>query len=252
MKKKRPKVYKIFCVSVSTETLRHSRGLVLNMSLKFYKSCKEETCVSDVSRLFQSLGNREKVSASLAYSGVSGVSSRCMIQIHNYLDSSDIWQKTTPWETEVEYTIPHPSGDVTAFDTSSGADAKLSRKSVVLSLTGSSGTDKNWRVFVTRVSSEPSDKMDFNATRFSWVKVMNIKRFYYETSKSSWVFKLVVCWEGATKEEARAGAKKYFVYVETNDVSKTFSSPSYSTASFLDKVLDIISLDGGSRHTLVF
>ena len=225
------------------------------MSREFYKNCKEETCVSDVSRLFKSLGNREKVSASLAYFGGEhqypcGVSSSCMMKIHNYLDNSKIWQKTTPWTTEVEYTIPHPSGDVTAFDTNSGADAKLSRKSVVLNLTGGCATDENWRIFITRVSSEPSDKMDFNATRFSWVKVMNIKRFYYETNKSSWVFKLVVSWEGVTKEEAKAGVKRYFVYVETNDVSKTFSSPSYSTASFLDKILDIISLDG-SRHTLI-
>lgn len=225
------------------------------MSRQFYKNCKEETCISDVSRLFESLGNKEKVSASLAYYGEahqypSGVSSSCMMKIHNYLDNSKIWEKTTPWTTEVEYTIPHPSGDVTAFDTNSGADAKLSRKSVVLDLTVGCATDENWRIFITRVSSEPSDKMDFNTTRFSWVKVMNIKRFYYETNKSSWVFKLVVSWEGVTKEEANAGVKKYFVYVETNDVSKTFSSPPYSTASFLDKILDIISLDG-SRQTLI-
>lgn len=226
------------------------------MSRKFYKNCKEETCVSDVSQLFQSLGNREKVSASLAYFGGGedqypcGISSSCMMGIHNYLDGSNIWEKKTPWATEVEYTIPHPNGDVTAFDTNSGADAKLSRKSVVLSLTGSCATDENWRIFITRVSSEPSDKMNFNATRFSWVKVMNIKRFYYETKSSSWVFKLVVSWEGVTKEEAKAGVKKYFVYVETNDVSKTFPSPSYSSASFLDKILDIISLNG-SRHILI-
>lgn len=225
----------------------------------FYKNCSEENCVSYVSHLFQSLGNREEVSASLAYfeggseataaSYPDGVSSKCMMEIHNHLDSSNIWKKTVPWVTEVEYTIPHPNGDVTAFDTKSGGDAQLSRKSVALNLTGSCLGNENWRIYFSRISAEPSDKMDFNTTRYSWVKVMNIKRFFYETNRSSWIFKLVVCWEGVTVEDAKKGDKKYFVYVETNDNMKMSSNPPHSAASFLDKILDIISL-GGRRQIL--
>lgn len=218
----------------------------------FYKNCFEESCVSHVSQMFTSLGNKDKVCASLAYSSCGdsgGISDGSMMGIHNHLDSSKIWKKTVPWVTEVEYTIPHPSGDTTAFDTNSGADAKLSRKSVVSKLTGRCEFDTGWRISITRTSDEPSDKMDFKTTRWTWVKVMNVKRFHYETSRSSWVFKLVVSWEGVTKEDAKAGAKKYVVYVESVDNVKTSSNPSYSAASFLDKILDIISLDG-RRQTL--
>ena len=220
----------------------------------FYRNGAEENCVAHVSELFVSLGNRETVRASLTYTGDSesaGVSSACIMDIHNHLDSSKIWKKTDAWSTEVEYTIPHPAGDVTAFDTSSGGDATLSRNSVGLCIEGV-GSDK-WKVSLTRSSAESADSMDLNTQRFSRVKIMNIKRFYYETSRSSWVFKLVVAWEGVSKERAESNGKRYYVYVETNpnDHAKTSSNPRYSAASFLDKILDIISLDG-RRKVLTF
>lgn len=225
----------------------------------FYRNGGEENCVAHVSQLFSSLGNRETVSASLTYaedsvdSADSGVSSACIMAIHNHLGSSKVWKKTDPWAAEVEYTIPHPAGDVTAFDTSSGGDATLSRNSVVLCLSGSCANNDKWKVSLTRKTSVSADKMDLNTQRYSRVKVMNIKRFYYETNRSSWVFKLVVAWEGVTKEGAEASGKRYFVYVETNpcDNIKTSSNPRHSAASFLDKILDIISLDG-TRKVLTF
>lgn len=213
----------------------------------FYRNFKDQTCIPQFSRLFTSLGNKEKVVASL---GDSGVSSENMMAIHNHLDSSNMWKKKTSWVTEVEYTIPHPDGDVVAFDTSSGEKAKLSRDSVVLRFAGNSKKE-DWGFSLTRTASQPSDRMDLNTTRFSRVKVMNTKRFFYETDRSSWVFKLVVSWEGLTKEEAKKNGKKYFVYVESVDNFKTTSNPSYSAASFLEKILDIVPSDG-ERQVLQF
>lgn len=217
----------------------------------FYRNFSDETCVGLVSELFKGLGNRETVSASLTGEG-SGVSNDCMKAIHNHLDSSKTWARVPTWVTEVEYTIPHPQGDITAFDTNSGGDAKLFRNAVVRSIVASPDqNEQRWKIELKRTSSKPSDKMDFNTTRFSRVRVMNTKRFHYETERSSWVFKLVVCWEGATKEDAKTSDKRYFVYVETNDTAKTSSNPSYSAASFLDKIVDIISLEG-KRRTILF
>ena len=217
----------------------------------FYRNSSDETCVGLVSDLFKGLGNKETVSASLTTTD-SGVSPDCMMSIHNHLDSSKMWATVPCWVTEVEYTIPHPDGDITAFDTNSGGDAKLSRNVAVQSMAARPGVlEHDWKIDLRRTSSQPSDKMNFNTTRFSRVRVMNIKRFHYETDRSSWVFKLVVSWEGGTKEEARAGGKRYYVYVETHDNTKTSSSPSYSAASFLDKIVDIVSL-AGERQTLFF
>lgn len=225
---------------------------------KFYKKISDESCVGYIRPMFDKLGNKEKVFASLLYlqrdqgdQDDQGLSSSRMMAIHNHLDSSNMWKKTIPWVTEVEYTIPHPGGDITAFDTTSGDPAQLSRRSVVVSVTGGCAADESWRILLTRMSVEPFDRMDFNTSRFSWVKIMNTKRFYYETGTSSWVFKLVVSWEGLTKQAAKSGGKKYFVSVETNDNVKTSLNPGYSAASFLEKILDIISLDG-PRQTLTF
>lgn len=216
---------------------------------KYYKSFTKESIVDDICPLFQDLSNKEIVTATISCGEGEGVTYECIMDVHNYLDRSKIWKKTTPWITEVEYTIPHPGGNITAFDTSV-QQAQLSRKSAIASVTGRSGNN-TWNVSVTRVLTHAFDKMDFNASRFSWVRVMNTKRFYYETKKSCWVFRLVVCWEGDTKQMAKAGGKKYFINVETIDHVKSSANPRYSAASILEKILDLISLEG-TRQTLIF
>ena len=80
---------------------------------------------------------------------------------------------------------------------------------------------------------------------------MNTKKFFYETERSSWIFKLVVSWYGKTKKDAESSQKKYFVYIESNGESKSSSNPEYTSASFLEKIIDLISLDG-KRKTLSF
>lgn len=218
----------------------------------FYRNSSEETCIPYVSKLFETLQKNERVEASLHDSGVQGgISLESITAIHNHLQSSRIWKKVTPWNTEVEYIIPHPDGDISAFDTSSGGDAKLTRNDIRVDFTASCVKKTNTYVSFKRIVEEPSDKMDFNTTRFSSVKIMNTKRFYYETERSSWVFRLVVMWSGSTKQEAEESDKTYIVSIETNDVRKAYSNPKYISASFLEKILDIISLDG-RRKILTF
>lgn len=197
--------------------------------------------------LFNCLDNNEKVIASIQDpERPGGISKESINDIHTHLQSSRIWKLKTKWMTEVEYTIPHPRGDVSAFDTNSDGDAKLSRKNIVSSFSASCEDNL---VRFERIKEEPSDSMDFNTTRFSSVKIMNAKRFYYETERSCWVFRLVVSWEGDTKSEAERSPKKYFAYIETNGVSKASSNPMYTAASFLEKIIDVISV-GRDRQML--
>lgn len=217
-----------------------------------YKNGSDENSVPFVSRLFQNMGKTDRVTASLRDSDVQeGVSAGSMSSIHTHLQSANIWRRSIRWTTEVEYTIPHPDGDVTAFDTNSGGDAKLTRNKVELEFVGCCAYRPTSSVVFRRTSETPSNNMDFNTTRFSSVRIMNAKRFYYETERSSWVFNLVVAWEGNTKQDAEESLKKYYVYVETVDNRKTTSNPKYSAASFMEKTLDVLSVEG-KRQVITF
>lgn len=216
----------------------------------FYKTCLDETCVSGIRPMFQTLGCNDSVTASISCRGDSGLSHSRLLGIHNHLDSSSTWKKKEQWVTEVEYTIPHPDGDVKAFDTKSERSATLKSTTQISKKIGH--TDDNlWDVTLTRTSAVNYRKMDLNTQRFSRVKIMNTKRFLYETGRSSWIFRLVVAWEGLSKEDAKKSQPKYFVYIETNDNIKASVDPTYSAASLLEKVLDIVS-HGKTRSSLIF
>jgi len=219
----------------------------------FYTNSSDENCIPDISKkLFKSMTKTETVSASINDTGQpEGVSKESIDAVHTHLQSANIWKKTTDWITEVEYTIPHPIGDITAFDTNSGGDAKLSRKNNISDFKATCLNDDKTYIRFTRNKETPSDEMDFNTTRFSSVRIMNTKKFFYETGRSSWIFKLVVSWYGNTKSEAESSPKRYFVYIETNGESKASSNPEYTSASFLEKIIDLVSL-GGKRKTLEF
>lgn len=218
----------------------------------FYKNGSEETCVSGLKSIFETLTVNECVSASISnkrYSNGGGVSHACIMSIYNHLDGSRIWRNQEPWVTEVEYTIPHPRGDVLAFDTKSEREATLSSKTVVFTATA---TTDDYNVSLTRSLRSDYNDMDLNTERYSWVKIMKTKRYFYETDRSSWVFRLEVQWEGESKEHAKSNQKKYFVSVETNNNAKASANPKYSLASLLEKVLDIVSHEGGQRQVLTF
>ena len=251
----------------------------------YYRNLKDTNCVTTLSRLFEKLDSSVKVSACLGVIPGSettldtkdqdhhrlgdhhhhhdhrrqnsprnhrqeGLSFEYMTRVHCNLSSSKIWERHTDWTTEVEYTIPHPDGDVTAFDTSSSADARLWRKMSTLHFYAHCGP---FNVSLERFTEEPLDKMDMNTSRFSFVKITNTKRFFYETKRSSWVFKLVVLWEGATKAETEKSEKKYLVYVESGSrMTQLSTDTEYTTASLLDKVIDMLSIGHGERRALEF
>ena len=219
----------------------------------FYKNSSDENCIPNISKsLFKYMTKNEIILASINETGqAEGISKGTIDDIHTHLQSTNIWKKKTEWVTEVEYNIPHPKGDITAFDTNSGGDAKLSRRKTIADFKAVCLEDDKIYVRFVKTNDTPSDGMDFNTTRFSSVRIMNTKKFFYETDRSSWVFKLVVSWYGNTKSDAESSPKKYFAYIETNGDVKAASNPEYTSASFLEKIIDLISL-GGKRKTLSF
>lgn len=228
----------------------------------FYSTASKENCVELLSAFFENLSESECVQASI------GMSEECeyvdhgfMQQTLEHLQSARCWKRVTGWGDGVEYTILDPNGNVTARDVDPMGSPTLTRKSTEKKT--SSRCDRNPIFLKIRRTREVSaDGSLFNSTQYSHVKIMSSKSFFYETGTSSWVFKLSVIWEGATRDIAEGSSRKFAICVHSGDSEKSSRNPGYTSASFLEKIIDVASIcsagnagNAGSavnRQTLLF
>ena len=213
-----------------------------------YRNATDENCVGYISEFFKDLQSTETVSARILNSKCTSLPYERVVEIFNHLDSSVSWKKVSDWEVEVEYTISHPEGDVVAVDTNTTRSATLTRRTVTKSCSGSC-IDSSFEI--SRVRYTHIDQLDFNTSLYSSVRILKSKRFHYQTERSSWTFRVSLVWEGETKACAEKSNKKYLVFVETNDVKVATTNPRYTAASFLEKVIDVMSVSGKRRDLKV-
>jgi len=80
----------------------------------------------------------------------------------------------------------------------------------------------------------------YHDSTYKSVKITSEKVFVYESEKSSWKFHLAVVWQGATKEQAEEVPRQFLVSVSMGSMEKASADPVYTTASFLEKMMDAI------------
>lgn len=213
-----------------------------------YQGPQSNLCIDAMSKeLFEGLDKGEIVQA--AVERASGdVDHQWIDAINNNLSTCTAWSRVQDWEVEVEYKIDHPQGHVFAVETkTSGARMrKVDHKGVPFQARAGDGC----LATIRRVVEEPVDGIDFNNTRFSSVKITNVKRFYYESQRSSIVYRLVVQWQGVTKDEAQANGPVFKIYLETNDHAKMAVCPQSGCVSFMEKMLDLLTI-GQRREVAV-
>lgn len=212
-----------------------------------YSDHRSHDCISKVSTLFDGIAAGDVVQAEI-FKRANPISYESISEVHNYLHSSNSWVKVQGWEDEVEYTISNPNGDVLAYDTAHGSTRLRVITSGDKCFSGVCGNGTSSAIFRRVVESEVRE-IDFNMERFSHVKVMKVKRFFYETARSSFIYRLVILWEGETVEVAKASLPKFMVFLETNDACKMGRVPEQSCVSFMEKTLDLLS--EGARCVLV-
>lgn len=213
-----------------------------------YENPGSHACIRAMSPLFRGLGKKETVQA-LVSSVVGKNGYESITQVHNNLSSCNTWSKVQDWSEEVEYTITHPRGDVYAYDTKSTGTRLRTIETKDRSFLCTCQDGKT-SACVRRIAEKEVDHIDFSTTRFSWVKVMNVKRFFYESARSSFVYRLVVLWEGVTKDEAKRNGIHFKMYLETNDAAKLSGCPEQSLVSFMEKTIDLLSNENENRQVL--
>lgn len=207
----------------------------------YYRGATDENCVARASSLFQDL--REMV-------GVTGeffVDNDSFVNIHNHMKSGTSWKSVSRWDSGIEYTIQHPESDIVVSDTPRGQKTVVFRENVLQTVRGTTGC-KSIDFIVKKFRR---DKLDYTSrsyhdSAYTWVKI--------KSERSSWNFHLAVVWEGTTKARAESGQKRYSVAVSLGSVEKASTDVMYTTASFLEKMMDALFQKSKSRRhiTLTF
>lgn len=209
--------------------------LVPSMGELFYKNATSENSVKHVQCIFENLDSDKHVCA--VYEMTEGD----MINLHNHMNSASIWKSVSQWDSGIMYTIDHPDGHIIMFDRNRGEKTSIYRESVQKSFNGvKNSSDINFSV--TRTHRDPinMEKTPCNSSTYIWVRIESRKTFKYESERASWDFSLSVVWEGRTKEAAESSEKKYIAEVSMASVDKASRDPGYTTASFMEKLMDML------------
>jgi len=214
----------------------------------YYKSSKNENLIEqDFHTFFQDLQTRDKV---ISHINEDGISHDSLVIINNHLSSSNCWANIIDWTVNVEYTIEHPEGDIIVSDNEHETDGKSFRREVINSFESDILPLKKDTLHVKRVSITKIQELNYNSKRYKYVKISRNKKFMYHTSRSSFIFKLEIFWQGESKELAEASDPIYMFSLETDDSIRVSRDPKYSFVSFMEKCLDMVSLGKECRQSL--
>lgn len=199
----------------------------------YYKNVKDENSVSKASSLFKNIHE------SIGVRGEYFTDHASFVNLHNQMKSSKSWKSISQWDTGIEYTIRHPVSNIIVSDTNRGQKTVVFREHVLQTVLGTTACGLTDFV-VKKVQREELDctSRSYHDSTYMWVKIKSEKVFVYESEKSSWNFHLAVVWQGATKKEAESDLKQYSVAWSMRCVDKASADVMYTTASFMEKMMD--------------
>ncbi|CAM9106208.1 unnamed protein product [Ectocarpus sp. 12 AP-2014] len=212
-------------------------------SIYYYRGVTDENSVAKASSLFTNLRG------SIGVRGEFFTDHASFVTIHNHMKSSCHWKSVSQWDTGIEYTIQHPVSDIIVSDTNRGQKTVVFTEHVLQEVRGVSAC----RLTEFTLKKSRKDELDYTSrsyhdSTYRWVKIRSEKVFVYESNRSSWNFHLAVVWQGATKKQAESEPQRYSVAVTMGSVEKASADVMYTTASFLEKMMDAMFQHSKSRR----
>ncbi len=214
----------------------------------YYKKATDQNCVARASALlFEDLGATDVVSGQFLTDNAA------FVNLHNHMKSSLSWKSVSQWDTGVEYTIRHPVRDIIVSDTNRGQKTLVYRQEVISAVRGTTANQDRRDFTIRRVRREELDckSRTYHDSEYTWVKIKSEKTFVYESPRSSWNFHLAVVWEGETKTQAESSQRQYLVTVSMGSVDKASADAMYTTASFMEKIMDALFQKSTRRHIIL-
>ncbi|CAN0448730.1 unnamed protein product [Ectocarpus sp. 12 AP-2014] len=212
----------------------------------YYKGASDENSVEKASSLFQNLRG------STVVRGEFFTDQSSFIRIHNHMKSSNHWKSVSQWDTGVEYTIQHPTSDIIVADTNRGQKTVVFKQHVLQTVRGYTAC-KSIDFTVKKYETIELDRTSrsYHDSTYTWVKIKSEKVFVHESERSSWKFHLAVVWQGDTKKRAESDPQQYSVAVSMGSVEKASHDATYTTASFLEKMMDAMFQKSKGRHIIL-
>lgn len=209
----------------------------------YYKGANDENCVARASSLFEGLDETIRVREEFF------IDNDTFVNIHNHMKSSTTWKSVSTWDSGIEYTIQHPVNDIIVSDTNRGQRTVVFKEHVLQTIHGSTKC-KKFDFSIQKVRRENLDytSRTYHDSSYTWVKIKSEKVFAYESERSSWNFHLAVVWQGQTKTQAERETRLYSVAVSMGSVDKASADVMYTTASFLEKMMDALFQKSRSRR----
>ena len=215
----------------------------------YYRNATDNNCVESLQQFFDGLQPMECVTVGFSQGSSfsdRGVGREFITLVNAKLSSSEAMKSSGDFVTEVHYTIPFESGDITASASNNGKKVSFVQKTDTASISGRSSKDIAFRI--QRSKKTPVKGIDFNIT-YKWVRTESKKVFEYRSANSAWDFVLMSIWEGKTKEEAESSTVRYEIEIRSVH-SKTDTK--YQVFSVLEKILDVSSWTCNLRQFIEF
>lgn len=212
----------------------------------YYKGAHDENCVGKASSLFENLR------ASIGVKGEFFTDNETFVKIHNHMKDNPGWKSVSQWDSGIEYTIQHPQSDIVVSDTNRGQRTVVFREYVLQTISGTTACKyTNFKINKVRRDELDYTSRSYHDSNYKRVKIKSEKVFVYESAKSSWNFHLAVVWQGATKKQAESDPQKYSVAVSMGSMERASDDIMYTTASFLEKMMDAMFQKSKSRRHIM-
>lgn len=209
----------------------------------YYRAASDENCVAKASSLFENLRS------SIGVKGEFFTDNDTFVNIHNHLKNNPGWKSVSQWDSGIEYTIQHPQSDIIVSDTNRGQRTVVYREHVIQTVKGSTRCKyMDFTIQKFRRDHLDHTSRSYHDSSYKWVKIKSEKVFVYESERSSWNFHVAVVWQGTTKQEAEKDKKLYSVAVSMGSAEKAAVDVMYTTASFLEKMMDALFQKSKSRR----
>jgi len=210
----------------------------------FYRDASNQNAVEVIRALFEGLDNMDEVYAEYE------VDEEGMVSLHNHMNSSSIWKSVSQWDSGIRYTVNHPVGKVYIFDKNRGENTCIYRETPLKKFRGKK-SGEGVEFFMIKKRKIPIDfsRESCHSSNYTWVRIESKKTFKYESNRSSWDFHLSVVWEGESRESLRSSEKKkYVVQISMGSMDKASRDPGYTTASFVEKLMDTLFQNSRGRY----
>lgn len=210
---------------------------------RFYKNATTENSIGFARTLFENL-----LSTSSVYAEYE-VEAEGMVSLHNHMNSSSTWEAVSQWDSGIQYSVNHPDGEIILSDKNRGLDTRIFRERLVGKINGMTKLgDVRFTIYRKEMDLLDFSMASCHSSMYTWVRIESKKTYLYVSGRSSWEFGLSVVWEGKTKEEAEASEKKYVVTILMGSIDKARRDPGYTTASFMEKIMDTLFQRSPDRH----